>query len=265
MAWRLVFDSAPVPADAGAQFIEALVDWGRTRGGLISVECGSLHGDWGAECLDAPHRRLEFVVDVSGGEDLLARMRKSTRYEVRRAAREGVTVEPARNAADVEAFVALHAGTLEDLSVRKNLWRARVPRATMAAAVAGLIAANAADVVIARKDGAPIGACMFGHAGRTAYYLLNGSSPAGRRYAATHLMIATVLEDFRRRNCDVVNLGGVPPEAAAGSHPDHGLFNFKRGFGGEVVTRTGGVLTLRPQRARAIVLARRALKGARSG
>jgi hypothetical protein len=178
-AWRLAFDSPPVPASAGEGFIEALVEWAQRRRGLVSVECGSLHGDWSSDRLQAPHRRLEFVVDVSGGDDLLGRMRKSTRYEVRRATREGVTVAPARHPAAVDAFVRLHGATLEDLAARKSVSGARVPPNTLAAAVAGLIAARTADVFVARRGGSPIGACLFGHAGRTAYYLLNGSSPAG--------------------------------------------------------------------------------------
>jgi hypothetical protein len=265
VAWRLAFDSPPLPADAAGEFIEALLDWARRRYGLVSVECGSLHGDWASDRLQAPHRRLEFVVDVSGEGDLRGRMRKSTRYEVRRAAREGVTVAPARDAHDLHAFVAMHGATLDDLAARKNVSGARVPPAAMAAAVAGLICAQAGEVFVARKDGAPIGACLFGHAGRTAYYLLNGSSPAGRQHAATHLIIATALEEFRRRDFETVNLGGVPAESSAVGHPDHGLLTFKRGFGGEVVARTGGMLTLRPRRARVIALARRSLKRLPSG
>jgi hypothetical protein len=264
-AWRLAFDSAPMPAQARAEFTEALVAWARRRPGLVSMELGSLDGDWQTDRLKTRQRRLEFVVDVTAGHDLQGRMRKSTRYEVRRATRERVTVSLARDEKDVDAFVGMHAATLEDLALRKNVSGARVPPDTMAAAVRGLIASRNADLFIARLDSSPIGACLFGYAGRTAYYLLNGSSPAARRHAATHVTIATALEEFRARRFEAVNLGGVPAESTAEDHPDHGLYGFKRGFGGDVVTRTGGTVVLRPRRAAAIARARRALKGADSG
>jgi hypothetical protein len=265
VAWRLAFDSSPIPAHAGTAFTEALVAWGRSRRGLVSMELGSLDGDWETARLQTRQPRLEFVVDVSGGDDLQGRMRKSTRYEIRRATREGVTVSLARDAADVAAFVELHAATLQDLAIRKNVSSARVPPEAMTAAVRGLMSANSAYIFIARREGAPIGACLFGYAGRTAYYLLNGSSPAAREHAATHVTIATALEAFRDRRFEAVNLGGVPADSTAAHHPDHGLYGFKRGFGGEVVARTGGMLVLRPQRDRAVAHARRSLKRATSG
>ena len=265
VAWRLAFDSSPIPAHAGAAFTEALVAWGRSRRGLVSMELGSLDGDWKTARLKTPQRRLEFVVDVSGGDDLQGRMRKSTRYEIRRATRHGVAVSLARDAADVEAFVKLHAATLEDLALRKNVASPRVPGNAMTAAVQGLISADSADIFIARLDGAPISACLFGYAGRTAYYLLNGSSPAAREHAGTHVTIATALEAFRDRRFEAVNLGGVPAESTAPHHPDHGLYAFKRGFGAEVVARTGGMLVLQPRRARAVARARRSLKRVSSG
>jgi hypothetical protein len=264
-AWRLAFDSAPVPTHAPAEFAEALVAWARRRRGLVSLELGSLDGDWQTDRLDRPQRRIEFVVDVSAGHDLHGRMRKSTRYEVRRATRERVTVSLTRDEMDVEAFVRMHAATLEHLALRKNVSGARVPPDTMAAAVRRLIASRSADLFVARLEGSPIGACLFGYAGRTAYYLLNGSSPVARRHAATHVTIASALEEFRSRGFEAVNLGGVPAESTAEDHPDHGLYAFKRGFGGDVVTRTGGTLVLRPRRAEAIGRARRALKGVDSG
>jgi FemAB family len=259
MAWRLAFDSSPVPAERRAGFIEALLQWARRRRGLVSIECGSLDGDWGTDLLETPQQRLEFVADVSGGHSL-ERMRKSTRYEVRRAAREGVTVSLAQNRADVEAFVTLHAATLADLVRRKHVSGARAPFDTIAAAIERLIAGGVADVFLAHRDGSPIGACLFGYAGRDAYYLLNGSSALGREYAATHLIISTALDEFRARQFAQVNLGGVPADSTAAHHPDHGLYLFKKGFGGEVVPRVGGTVVLRSRRSRAIRLARQPLK-----
>jgi lipid II:glycine glycyltransferase (peptidoglycan interpeptide bridge formation enzyme) len=186
-------------------------------------------------------------------------MRKSTRYEVRRAARGGVTVSLAKNRADVEALVELHAATVADLVRRKNVSGARPPLDTMATAIERLIAARAADGFLARHDGSPAAACLFGYAGRAAYYLLSGASALGREYAATHLAISTALDEFGGRQLAQVNLGGVPADSTADHHPDHGLYLFKRGFGGEVVTRAGGTVVLRPRRWRAIRLARRAL------
>jgi lipid II:glycine glycyltransferase (peptidoglycan interpeptide bridge formation enzyme) len=129
----------------------------------------------------------------------------------------------------------------------------------MAAAIERLIARKAADAFLARRNGAAIGGCLFGYAGRTAYYLLSGSSALGREYAATHLIISTALDEFGGRQFEHVNLGGVPVDSTVNGHPDHGLYLFKRGFGGDVVTRVGGTLVLRPRQLGAVRLARRLL------
>jgi hypothetical protein len=259
MAWRLAFDSSPIPAQGRAAFMEALLQWAHHRPGLVSIECGSLDGDWGPDFAGPPLRRLEFVVDVSGGHSL-ERMRKSTRYEVRRAARAGVTISAVHSRDDVEALVKLHRATLADLMRRKDVSGARPPFDAMAAAIERLIARKAADAFLARRNGAAIGACLFGYAGRTAYYLLSGSSALGREYAATHLIISTALDEFGGRQFEHVNLGGVPADSTVNDHPDHGLYLFKRGFGGEVVTRVGGTVVLRPRQLGAVRLARRLLK-----
>jgi lipid II:glycine glycyltransferase (peptidoglycan interpeptide bridge formation enzyme) len=130
----------------------------------------------------------------------------------------------------------------------------------MAAAVERLIARKAADAFLAHRNGSPIGACLFGYAGSTAYYLLSGSSALGREHAATHLIISTALDEFGRRQFDHVNLGGVPLDSTVDDHPDHGLYQFKRGFGGDVVSRVGGTVVLRPRRLRVIRMARASLK-----
>jgi hypothetical protein len=259
LAWRLAFDSSPIPAQGRSAFLDALRHWAHHRPGLVSIECGSLDGDWGHAFGGPPVRRLEFVVDVSGGQSL-ERMRKSTRYEVRRAAREGVKVSPIHSRDDVEAVVKLHRATLADLMRRKDVSGARPPFDAMASAIEGLIARKAADAFLARRNGAPIGACLFGYAGRTAYYLLSGSSALGREHAATHLIISTALDEFGGRRFEHVNLGGVPAESTVDDHPDHGLYLFKRGFGGEVVTRVGGTVVVRPRQLKAVRLARRSLK-----
>jgi hypothetical protein len=259
MAWRLAFDSSPIPAQGRSAFMQALRHWAHHRPGLVSIECGSLDGDWGSDFGGPPLRRLEFVVDVSGAHSL-ERMRKSTRYEVRRAARAGVKVSAVHSRDDVEAVVKLHTATLADLMRRKHVSGARPPFDAMASAIERLIARKAADAFLARRNGAPIGACLFGYAGRTAYYLLSGSSALGREYAATHLIISTALDEFGGRRFEHVNLGGVPVDSTVNDHPDHGLYLFKRGFGGEVVTRVGGTVVLRPRQLRAVRLARRSLK-----
>ena len=41
-----------------------------------------------------------------------------------------------------------------------------------------------------------------------------------------------------------LNLGGVPADAEREGHPQHGLFEFKRGFGGRPWLRTAAALEL---------------------
>ena len=82
-------------------------------------------------------------------------------------------------------------------------------------------------VVNALAGGRPVASAIFLADSRFAHYHLAGSNDEGRRHGAATLLVMVASEWARQRGCSLLHLGG-------GLQPDDSLWEFKRGFGGEV-------------------------------
>lgn len=96
-----------------------------------------------------------------------------------------------------------------------------------------------------------VGGAIFFADARCAHYHLSGTNDAGRAMKATTLLIREGIDWARGRGCERLHLGG----GASGSDS---LFEFKKGFGGEVYEYSfAGLVTDRPRYDR-LLEARRA-------
>lgn len=257
---RLDFDTAPCMQE-GVDCVPALEAWVMKDRSLSEVRLGSFDAtvESAKNEVDAVHR-LEFVLSLEPSSDPVERMRKSTRYEVRRAARAGLDVRASSESADVAAFVKLYWETLVRLQRDKGVPLPRESPDELALAITQLIGAGRGRLFLCDHQGGSLGGCLFGTFNGSAYYLLNGSTDSGRALAATHMTLASALRQLSRTGFSRVNLGGVSANASATSAPDHGLYQFKRGFGGEEVDRTTSIWRCRPIRVYAARAARLLLR-----
>ncbi len=182
------------------------------------------------------------VVDLRPAEeDILAAMKQKTRYNVRLAARKGVTVRP---------------GTLDDLPTFYRLSQITGQRDGFGVhsldyfrAAFELFATDCA-LLLAEVEGEPVaGVMVFAH-GPTAYYLFGASSDAHREKMPAYLLQWEAMRWARGRGCRRYDLWGIPDadevtleanfttrgEESAGLW---GVYRFKRGFGGQVVRAVG--------------------------
>jgi lipid II:glycine glycyltransferase (peptidoglycan interpeptide bridge formation enzyme) len=200
-------------------------------------------------------------VDLTRSEDdLLAAMKSKWRYNVRLAGRHGVEV--------VE-------GDEADLATFERLMGATAQRDDFAARSAGYYAAawracrGAARLYLARFEGEVLAAIMVFHCGATATYLYGASSNRERQRMPNHLLQWEAMRRAKSEGCRWYDFWGIPDELGRawtrGVDPNDiptgagglwGVWNFKRGFGGEVV-RTVGAWddVLRPGRYRMAQLA----------
>jgi hypothetical protein len=86
------------------------------------------------------------------------------------------------------------------------------------------------------RDGRPLSALGILIYGARAYYLVGGTAAEGYQVRAPFAVFGHVIRELCGAGVRELHLGGVPAGAAEDSHPDHGLYRFKRGFGGEPVT-----------------------------
>jgi lipid II:glycine glycyltransferase (peptidoglycan interpeptide bridge formation enzyme) len=91
----------------------------------------------------------------------------------------------------------------------------------------------------AYDGGVALGAVGVGWAGGCAYLLSGGSTPEGYRRSAAHWLAWRVMAELAAAGFASHNLGGIPEEACSPDNPSHGLYEYKRGYGGEEVPCRG--------------------------
>ena len=110
-------------------------------------------------------------------------------------------------------------------------------------------------VALAWSGDQPVGGSIFLADRRFAHYHLSATNDTGRKSKATTLLIREGIDWARARGCRQLHLGG-------GVRGDDSLFDFKKGFGGEVHQYAFAGLICDPARYQALLAARLAHSGA---
>lgn len=162
-------------------------------------------------------------------EDILMGMRKTTRNLVRRAEKDGVTIEASVSPLeDLQYFLALHDET------RKRHGFTPYTDAFFRAQVEHFSKRNECTLYLARYQGEVIAASIHMHAfGETSYHH-GASSHEHRKIPASYLLQWRAIQDAMKRGDHVYNFWGISPEGAT-KHPFAGVRLFKTGFGGELL------------------------------
>ena len=190
------------------------------------------------------HSLFEFTVDLSQDlEAILRGLHKKHRKNVREA--EGHGLELAEDPS-LEGFLALREmqeSSSERAAERGNSYGVQKEeffRATYEATYRN----GPGRVLFARKDGVAVAALAFLTYGKKAVTVRSGSTPLGYQTSAMYLLQFELFRRLQQEGCLELNIGGVPVEAAEPTHPQHGLFTYKRYYGGKQCLRTGLIITL---------------------
>lgn len=179
--------------------------------------------------------KATIVVDISVDEDaVIASFKQKTRYNIRLAARKGVTVEP------VEA-------TPENLGRMYELMQATQKRAGYFLHTreyfldlwARLAAAKQGQLFFASYDGQLLAGVFAVYLGQKAWYKDGGSIRERSEVMAPYLLQWEVMRWLKGRGVESYDLVGVAPRAQAGHHIMDSLEHFKAGFSQNVVEWIG--------------------------
>ena len=179
------------------------------------------------------------IVDLGTDDELLAGFDKDTRYSVRRAEREGVTVAIVEDAGTQRAIDELHSLVVETqqragfplppLERYRTAWRA-------------LGGAKRAAILEARRQEELLASAMVVLEGDRSFYLFSGSrreAPGEPKHFASYALQWAMMRYARDRGARRHDLWGVAPPDAGPEHPWHGVGLFKKGFGGQETTWCG--------------------------
>ena len=188
------------------------------------------------------------LIDLSATEEeMLARMKPKTRYNVRLAEKKGVTVR-AGTVDDLPMLYKMYAETsirdgfvIRDENYYMTVWKLfmqNVERLTL----------NVPTCIplIAEVNNEPVAAIfLFMFAGR-AYYVYGMSRNLHREKMPTHLLQWEAMKRAKANGCSAYDLWGAPEEINE-SDSMWGVYRFKEGLGGEVV-RTLGAYDFAPNK-----------------
>jgi peptidoglycan pentaglycine glycine transferase (the first glycine) len=179
------------------------------------------------------------LVSLTGSEDeLLARMKQKTRYNIRLAQKKGVTV---RATADLSLFHHLLEETgqraefgVHNLEYYQRAYELFAPQGECA-------------ILVAEYDGQALAAVMVFATGGRAWYFYGASANEHRERMPAYLLQWEAMLWGRTRGCRRYDLWGIPDydqdflEANFGGRSGGlwGVYRFKRGFGGEVCRSPG--------------------------
>lgn len=221
----------PVPATEAS--LRALADWARCRSLVrlrVEPEAGNrlaatLTG-LGFQPASSMHPQNTLVVPLAAETEMLAAFKPKHRYNVRLALKRGVTVAEGTDVEELRRQAAATAGRQQITTPAMRVYRNRLDLLQWC------------RVYVARYEGEAVAAILVARFDGRAYYLFGGSTGRHRQVMPTYAVQWEAMQAAWRDGCRDYDLWGVPPEAEP-THPWHGLWQFKTGFGGELVEYCG--------------------------
>lgn len=171
------------------------------------------------------------ILDLTKSSDeLLAGMRRQTRYEVRRADKLGITVEKSNSEEIFKEFHEAQAETARRQGfVPPNLQTLLAERTAFGENIWIYVARNAEA-----EGGRPIAYGLIIGGGKEADYYEAASTDLNRKLPGAYALLWQAMRDLKTDGYERFNLWGIAP-AGQPNHRYAGVTTFKTGFSGEVV------------------------------
>ena len=167
----------------------------------------------------------------SDEDELLARMKSKTRYNIRLAVRKGVSVRSGSES-DFDDLYAMYneTSTRDGFVIR--------PRAYYLDAWGTPLRAGRAKIFLAEVQGRAAAALILFHFGPTAWYFYGMSRSAHRESMPTHLLQWEAIRWAKGAGLRTYDFWGAPDRADP-DDPMFGVYRFKAGFGASWVRTLG--------------------------
>lgn len=168
------------------------------------------------------------IIDLTQEEDkLLANMRRQTRYDVRRADKQGIAVE---KGTDEKIFKEFHK-VQADTARRQNFIP---PKLETLLAEKQAFGENISIYTAKTSEGKPIAYGLIIKDGKEADYYEAASTPLNHKLPGAHALLWQAMRDLKAEGYKRFNLWGIAPTGQP-NHRYAGVTTFKTGFGGEIV------------------------------
>ena len=178
--------------------------------------------------------RYVFRLDIKGKteEDVFAGFHQKTRYNIRLATKKGVTVKQGTRE-DLKDFhrIMIETGDRDGFIIRPLSYFEKMYDE---------LAPEHMKVLMAYYEGKPISGVIAIMYGNKTWYLYGASSNEYRNVMPNYLLQWEMIKMAIARKDDVFDLRGVSGVVDE-SHPQYGLYRFKKGFGAEFTEFIGEI------------------------
>jgi lipid II:glycine glycyltransferase (peptidoglycan interpeptide bridge formation enzyme) len=172
------------------------------------------------------HAELTSQLDIiKTEEELIAQMRKATRYEIRKAIKENIKISVSKEEKEIKKFYDLQIVTAKRQKFVPFSYKFLYEQFRIFAknGNALLYKAEFENILLAQAF------VIF--YGKEAVYHYGASTDEGRKHPGAYLIQWEAIREAKKRKMTRYNFWGVAPENDA-NHRFSGLSLFKRGFGG---------------------------------
>jgi lipid II:glycine glycyltransferase (peptidoglycan interpeptide bridge formation enzyme) len=171
--------------------------------------------------------RHTLYLDLKRSEDeLLAGMERRTRYNVNYAGRKGVTARASTTIDDLHLFYYLLGATVDRKNFLVHNWAYYEKMLELFGDTSTILLAEAEEDTLAASF-------VLGF-GKYAYYAHAASSSRRRELKATNRIVWESILWAKAAGYEVFDFWGVPGNPTP-ENPLYGVYNFKKGFGGDMV------------------------------
>lgn len=182
--------------------------------------------------VDAPlhlHAELTSQLDITKSEeDLLANMRKTTRYEIKKALSLGLEVTSSADPKNIRKLYELQLETAKRQKFIPFSYNFLYEQFKV------FVADGKALLYSAWHEKNLLAQAFIIFYGEEAIYHYGASTVEGRKYPGSYLLQWEAVREAKKRKMTRYNFWGVSPENQQ-DHRFHGISIFKRGFGGSDV------------------------------
>jgi lipid II:glycine glycyltransferase (peptidoglycan interpeptide bridge formation enzyme) len=174
-------------------------------------------------------------------EELLARMKQKTRYNIRLAEKKGVILRIGKSD-DLDMLYKMYAETsvrdgfvIRNEEYYKTVWKMFMPNSQTPMTNSIL---PFTEPLIAEVDNEPVAAIFVFYFASRAYYVYGMSRDVHREKMPTYLLQWGAMKRAKANGCTVYDLWGAP-DVFDESDSMWGVYRFKEGLGGSVVRTLG--------------------------
>jgi len=173
------------------------------------------------------HAELTSQLDITKPiDELMIQMRKTTRYEVKKAIKENVKIITSNDEKDIQKFYDLQIETAKRQKFVPFSYKFLHEQFKVLAKFGNVLLYNA------KFEGKLLAQAFVIFYGKEAVYHYGASTDEGRHYPGAYLIQWEAILEAKKRGITRYNFWGVAPENNF-NHRFSGLSLFKRGFGGE--------------------------------